>query len=122
FSLGEFPEPYLRFVCLFNSGAFFESHEVLESLWLHNRDRFYQGLIVLAAAFVHIERGRPRGAAKALAKAGAFLAPYAPWYRGMDVARLLRDIAGCQRTLAESGGDVAAVPRIVLPFAARNGL
>ncbi len=69
-----------RAVALFNAGAYFEAHEDWEALW-HEADgserRWLQGLIQLAAAFVHFERGFfARGFANLMAEALAKLAPY----------------------------------------------
>ncbi|MBI3557333.1 MAG: DUF309 domain-containing protein [Deltaproteobacteria bacterium] len=50
---------------LFNEEEFFEAHEVWEELWLveHGRDRvFVQGLIQVAAHFVHLRKGNWSGA------------------------------------------------------------
>lgn len=60
---------YLAFFDCFNRGLYFEAHEVLEDLWLEDRSgqdgNFYKGLIQLAGAFVHVQKGRT-GPAKAL--------------------------------------------------------
>lgn len=56
----------------FNHHLFYESHEAWEQIWLHNKssDRiFYQGLILLAAAFCHFQKRRLPEALKALKKA-----------------------------------------------------
>ena len=51
-------------------GDFFAAHEILEPAWLGSPDPaerdLYQGLIKLAAAFVHAARGNPSGALKNL--------------------------------------------------------
>ncbi len=50
---------------LFNNEEFFEAHEAWEKLWLmeHGRDRvFVQGLIQVAAHFVHLRKGNWSGA------------------------------------------------------------
>ena len=45
---------YLR---LFNQQAYYEAHDVLEVLWLQNRDcPLLKGLIQLAGAFVHLQK------------------------------------------------------------------
>ena len=53
---------YLGYFACFNQGRFFEAHEVLEDLWLTDRNgpegAFYKGLIQLAGAFVHLEKKR----------------------------------------------------------------
>jgi hypothetical protein len=54
-------------------GDAFLAHELLEPAWMGTRDiaerELLQGLIKLAAAFVHAARGNPRGVAKNLAGA-----------------------------------------------------
>lgn len=60
-------------VAAYREGRFFEAHELLEPAWMGTADiprrELYQGLIKLAAAFVHLTRGNPRGVAKNLAGA-----------------------------------------------------
>jgi hypothetical protein len=62
---------YLGFFDCFNQQHFYEAHEVLERLWLAERHGpngpFYKGLIQLAGAFVHLQKGRA-GPALALFK------------------------------------------------------
>lgn len=83
------PGPLLEFAELFNRGAFWESHEVLERPWRQDRSAFYKGLILYASAWVHVQRGNPRGIEAQLRKAMAELSPFAPAYLGVDVAVLL---------------------------------
>jgi len=57
------PEPEIpAFAALWNEGRFFEAHEVLEGLWMRRRDKGLQGLIQVAAALYHVQRGNLRGA------------------------------------------------------------
>ena len=62
---------YLKYFECFNQQRFFEAHDVLEALWLPQRQgpngSFYKGLIQLAGAFVHWQKQRP-GPAVALFK------------------------------------------------------
>src|SRR5262249_26033089 len=59
---------YLGYFECFNQQLFYEAHDVLEELWLGHRgqanDLFFKGLIQLAGAFVHLQKGRlqPAGA------------------------------------------------------------
>ncbi|MBX5464075.1 MAG: DUF309 domain-containing protein [Clostridia bacterium] len=102
------PEAYVRFVELFNQGRYFESHEVLEKLWLRaGRDRFYQALIILAAAHVHAGRGNLRGFRRHLEQAAAMLEGYPPRFRGLDVDGLRGWI---RRTLERFGAAPEALP------------
>jgi uncharacterized protein len=50
------------FAQCWNAGDFFMAHEVLEGLWMRRRDDGLRGLIQLAVALHHIERGNLRGA------------------------------------------------------------
>jgi predicted metal-dependent hydrolase len=56
---------------------FFEAHELLEPAWMGTADiaerELYQGLIKLAAGYVHAVRGNPAGLAKNLIGARARL-------------------------------------------------
>lgn len=55
----------------FDRGAFFEAHELWEEVWreLSGEERTaVQGLIQIAAALHHLQNGRPRPAARLLAK------------------------------------------------------
>jgi uncharacterized protein len=57
----------------YGRGDFFEAHELLEPAWMGTDDpaerALHQGLIKLAAGYVHAVRGNPRGLAKNLAGA-----------------------------------------------------
>ena len=87
-------DPHCReFWELFNEEKFFEAHEVLETLWrqTHGPERdFYQGLIQVAAAFVHVQKKTPDGGYKLLKKAADKLEKYGPAFQGIDLACLLK--------------------------------
>ena len=71
---------YLGYFHCFNKQLFYEAHEVLEHLWIHDRHgpngAFYKGLIQLAGAFVHLQRNHLRPAAALFKLAGANLEKY----------------------------------------------
>jgi predicted metal-dependent hydrolase len=93
---------------LFNAGLFFEVHEVLEAVWHRLRGEprdFVQGLIQVAVALHHIERGNRAGARTLFAAGRAKLAPHVPSYRGVAVGELLDAIAPWER--AAEGEAVA---------------
>lgn len=55
---------YLEGVRLFNTAEFWHAHEAWETLWLAStgaQRQFVQGLIQVAAALVHWQRGNQRG-------------------------------------------------------------
>jgi hypothetical protein len=84
----------------YNSGFFFEAHETWEELWLQSPwpfRRFLQGLIQLAAAFVHLMRHEYPGTIRLLDEALAKLQD-APVTMGIDAGRL---VAAARRTRDE---------------------
>jgi len=84
---------YLGYFDCFNRQLFFEAHEVLEQLWLKERrgpnDLFYRGLIQLAGAFVHLQKGRPPSAVSLFRLAERNLGKYVPVYASLDVTGIL---------------------------------
>lgn len=86
-----------RAVVYFNARAFFEAHEDWEALW-HDAEgeerRWLQGLIQVAAAFVHVERGFfARGFVALIREGHGRLEGYAGDDWGLDLDRLARDLA-----------------------------
>ena len=105
------PQPYIECIRRYNAGRHWHAHEVLEDLWRATADPerrlFFQGVIQLAAAFVHAERGNMRGVRRLLAKAGAKLAAVPSPCLGLDLEALLEAMAAAD---AEAQA-VAADPR-----------
>jgi uncharacterized protein len=99
---------------LIRGGAFFEAHEELEDEWrtapAEERD-FLQGLVHVAVAWLHAERGNRNGCERQLAKAERRLAAYRPSHRGVDVDVVLADVAAAQR-LVEAGSVDLPAPRV----------
>ena len=101
-------------VGLFNAGRYFEAHEALERLWLvaEGSDReFYQGVLQVAVGLHHEARGNRKGGASMLGKGVARLAPFAPSYLGVDVARLLDDV----RAFQAAAPDTKRAPKLYPP-------
>ena len=94
---------YAGYFECFNAGDYYEAHDVLEHLWLDCRDGnrlFYQGLIQIAGAFVHLKKhharpwhptdGRRLAPAARLFRLGEKkLAPFAPHQHELDVEGVL---------------------------------
>jgi hypothetical protein len=90
----------------YRRGDFFEAHELLEPAWMGTSDPlerdYHQGLIKLAAAYVHAVRGNPLGMTKNLRGARERLASADAGGRAavladnpsldLDVARLVEAI------------------------------
>jgi predicted metal-dependent hydrolase len=79
-------------------GDYFEAHEDLEPAWMGTDDlverALHQGLIKVAAGYVHAIRGNPAGVVKNLEGARRHLALAGPAARawGVDVTALVADL------------------------------
>jgi len=81
---------------LIREGSYFEAHEELEDEWRTAPDAerdFLQGLVHVAVAWLHAERGNRNGCERQLVRAERRLSPYAPEHRDVDVGLLLRQIS-----------------------------
>ncbi len=99
---------------LIRRGAYFEAHEDLEDEWREaspeERD-FLQGLIHVAVAWLHAERGNRPGCERQLGKARRRLEPYAPAHRGVDVASVLGQVDAATERV--DSGDLGLEPVVV---------
>jgi predicted metal-dependent hydrolase len=99
---------------LIRDGAYFEAHEELEDEWRvapgPERD-FLQGLVHVAVAWLHAERGNRNGCERQLEKAERRLAGYRPSHRGVDVGLVLDDV-GRARELVRAGSLELPAPRV----------
>ena len=87
-------ELFERGQALFNDERFYESHEEWEILWKLERGRdkiFLQGLIAVAAHFVHLHKRNWSGARRvaSLAREKLTVPPGDPLYETLDVPPLL---------------------------------
>ena len=105
----------------FNAGLFFQSHETLEDLWIVSPwpvRNFLQGLIQIAAAFVHLKRGEYAGSHRLLTEAILKLEGFTPRCLGVDVERLLAGVRRCREEVLTLGKarlhlfDRQLIPRI----------
>jgi predicted metal-dependent hydrolase len=80
---------YLGYFQCFNQQLFYEAHEVLEHLWLKDKHgpngAFYKGLIQLAGAFVHVQKGRSQPAGSLLKLTLANLEKYPQVHEHLSV-------------------------------------
>jgi hypothetical protein len=80
---------------LYRAGEFFAAHEAWESLWLEAEEpekTFLQGLIQVTAAFHHLQRNHPLGAARLLQASLGRLDLYPAHFGAISVALLRIDI------------------------------
>ena len=95
---------YQGYFACFNAQQYYEAHDVLEDLWLGERDEnyaFFKGLIQVAGAFVHLQkqflhpdhpkhRPRLRPATRLFALAVRNLSSYGSQHLHLDVAGAIR--------------------------------
>lgn len=119
--MDEYDPRYLAGVLLFNEGAFFEAHEVWESLWLETSGearRFYQGLIQSAVCLLHLSNGNIRGAERLFHSAQKYLQAYGCQYLGLNIENFWRQMEQTCRAYWEPGhspaGEPSSYPRIHL--------
>jgi len=111
-------------VAAYDRGDFFEAHELLEPAWMGTADiperDLLQGLIKLAAAFVHGVRGNPLGIARNLTgsreRLDAAVGSPAAAASGIDVPALVAAIddrlARLARDPSDATVDAPALPRV----------
>ena len=99
---------------LIRAGEYFDAHEELEDEWRvapeDERD-FLQGLVHVAVAWLHAERGNRPGCERQLAKAARRLDRYAPGHRSVDVNVVLADVATAAELVASGSLDLPP-PRV----------
>ena len=96
----------------YERGDWFLAHELLEPAWMGTADigerELYQGVIKLAAAFVHGVRGNPAGIARNLQGSRALLAGAreAGVAGGLDLDELIAAVDDRLARLAASDADI----------------
>ena len=108
-------EIFRRGISLFNGVRYWHAHEAWEELWRAAPDEerdFYQGLILLAAGLLHLQRRNARGARNKLREGVAKLHAYQPTHRGIFVNEL---VGKAERTLEdlESGFLPYLIPPVI---------
>lgn len=108
---------YVGFFERFNQQLFYEAHEVLEPLWLAQRREtdgaFYKGLIQLAGAFVHLQKGRLQPATALLRLSHANLQLYPAVHQQLDLTAVLALIRAWQGKL--EAGYCGLTPPFISP-------
>jgi hypothetical protein len=108
---------------LFNTGLFFEVHELLEPCWMRAErplKTFLQGLIQIAAGLHHEQNGNRRGAVQLVSEGSGKLRPFAPTAFGVELADFLAEMAKLSRALAAAKTvDELRIPRLVVGDADR---
>ncbi|MBI4970794.1 MAG: DUF309 domain-containing protein [Candidatus Omnitrophica bacterium] len=108
---------YQEFIRLFNTKQYWHAHEVLEQLWLADRqsaDRaFYKGLIQLAAVLYHVEKGNFTGAWALFNSANRYLSQYPEQHLGIWRGKLLHTIREFAEICQKEGLGTAVARPII---------
>ncbi len=106
-----------RGVELFNSGRYWDAHEVWEHEWMPDRkgpeSAFYKGLIQVAAGCLHYSRRNRRGAVNKWRSGADYLRPYLPEHRGIDLAPLVTAVDAFLEAMGGGGW-----PELIMPIIA----
>lgn len=111
------PAHYLGYFDCFNSGLYYEAHDVLEELWLSQGRQgsnyaFYKGLIQLAGAFVHLQKQRLKPSVALFNLADNNLQTYPSPHDGIATADILALISDWR-------GDIVRAEYTVNPLGIR---
>lgn len=121
---GDWDAHYLGYFECFNRTLYFEAHDVLEELWLADRDgpnyAFHKGLIQLAGSFVHLQKNRLKPAVALLDLAATNLGKYPDQHEGISLVELRRLIVTWRAAVLEGKWAVnpltkKAAPKLSLP-------
>lgn len=103
----QYPEEYYMFFDKFNEGEYYECHDLLEEIWLGDREnRFLQGLLQLSVGIYHYEYGNIKGARLMLTSALQYIQKYRPTYWGID----LEEVDSYLRQLLQRLPEVDRIP------------
>jgi predicted metal-dependent hydrolase len=85
-----------RGIELFNSGRYWDAHEVWEHEWMPDRKGpdagFYKGLIQVAAGCLHYGRHNRRGAVNKWRSGAGYLRPYVPAHLDVRLSPLVESV------------------------------
>jgi hypothetical protein len=92
------PAGLVEGVRLFNAGAYYECHEVLEAIWRDERDPIrylYQGILQIGVGLHHLRNGNFRGARLLLDDGIDKTRRFSPRCMGIDTAALCDRAQSC---------------------------
>jgi predicted metal-dependent hydrolase len=101
---------------LFNSGRYWDAHEVWEREWIPDRagpdSGFYKGIIQVAAGCLHYGRRNRRGAVNKWRSGADYLRAYLPTHRGVQLAPLVSAVDGYLTAMEGRGWPELTMPTI----------
>jgi predicted metal-dependent hydrolase len=103
-------------VALFNRGDWYACHDGFEELWHETQGysrRALQGILQIAVAHLHLERGNCRGATVLLGEGLGRLRSYGPSHLGLDLDAL-RHCAACRLQALQQNESLEELPQPLL--------
>jgi len=100
----------------YRRGEYFEAHEHWEAVWLnagHPERSLLQGVILIAAAYHHLQRENAAGAASLLRKSLSRLQVCPAEAAGLDVTALRSQIESALQEMEKGGPTPPVAPRIL---------
>jgi predicted metal-dependent hydrolase len=103
-------------IVLFNSGRYWDAHEVWEREWTPDRkgpdSGFYKGLIQIAAGCLHYTRRNRRGAVNKWRSGASYLRPYLPAHKGVSLTPLVGAVEGYLAAMSDREWPDLEMPTI----------
>ena|ERR1700720_358060 len=97
----------------FNRGQFFDCHETLEHLWLHDKSaqrELIQGIIQIAVGYYHYGRNNRVGALKLLNRGVERIKKYEPHCLHLNICKLSLEVSANIDEIAKSDVGSACAP------------
>lgn len=101
-----FPDDVLLGLRLFDAQDYFDAHEALEAAWRAERGsirHLYQGILLIAVAYYHIQRGNYPGAVKVFQRGKRRLEGFSGEIGGLDITRFKQDYEQVEARLIQLG-------------------
>jgi uncharacterized protein len=102
------PSKFLEGIGQFNRGDYYDCHETLEAVWMHEQGKIrdlYKGILQIGVALYHAKRSNLKGAMRLVSSGMELLSPFAPECLGIDVAHLIQSAGRFRVELNEFASD-----------------
>ena len=92
----EYPLEYYEFFIKFNEGDFYTCHDLLEEIWMTDRENFFlKGMLQMTVALYHYGYGNVKGARLMMKAAHHYIQPYRPFHWGVNLEEVNEFIELC---------------------------
>jgi len=86
----KYPQEYYLFFDKFNQAEYYECHDLLEEIWLTDRqNNFLKGLLQFAVGFYHYGNGNINGTRLMFSSAKNYLEKYLPRYWDLNLEPII---------------------------------